>query len=240
MNESHSPPELVAQTTESADNFGCLRVVSIVFIVFVIITILILGIADLTSPYLQTAGAQVNATVVDKTTYESCSQDDCSDVYIIRYTFRTLQEQLIQGEEFVDHNQYHQLELGADWPVVYLRPAPTTYESRYHVVVRVAKTWQFLWFFLAVYLFLFIVIGWRWLRAWQFQHESILTQGVITQRWKRKDLEDNYYYSIAYTFPDGAETQASVSLSQYQQVQVGSTIMVRYLPSNPRRSRPEW
>jgi hypothetical protein len=239
MNEPHSPPELVAQTTESADNFGCLRVISIVFIVFVIITILILGIADLTSAYLQRAGVQVNATVINKTTYESCSQDDCSAVYMIRYTFRTLQEQLIQGEEVVDHHQYHQLQLGADWPIVYLHPDPTAYESRYRAVKRVAETWQLLYFFLITYLFLFMLIGLNWLRERQFQRKSILIQGVMTQRWKKFDEEYNYNYFIAYAFPDGAETQASVSLSQYQQVKVGSTIMVRYLPSNPRRSRLE-
>lgn len=240
MMEPPSPPNLMAQTTESADNFGCLRTISIVFTVFVIITILILGIANLTSPYLQLAGVQVDATVTDKATWVSCGSEDCTDVYLVRYTFTTRKEQQIHGEEFVDHNQYHQLQLGAEWPVVYLRPDPITYESRYNAVARVARAWQFLWFFLAVYLFLFIVIGWRWLRKRQFQHESILTQGVVTQRWKTYDTEGNYYYSIAYTFPDGAETQATLTLSQYQQLKVGSPLLVRYLPSNPHRSRPEW
>lgn len=240
MNESLSPPNLVAQTTQAAENFGCLRAILVVFTVFVIIMMLVFCIDHLTSPYLQTTGVQVNATVVDKATWNSCSDGGCTDVYRVRYTFTTLKEQPIQGEEFVDRSQYQQLQIGADWPVVYLRSDPTTYESRYHAVQSVARTWQLLYFTLMTYLFLFILMGLNWLRERQFQRKSILTQGVVTQRWKKYDEEYNYHYFITYTFPDGAETQAKLTLSQYQQLKVGSPLMVRYLPGNLRCSRPEW
>lgn len=240
MKEPPSPPNLVAQTTQSAENFGCLRAILLVFTVFVITMMLVFCIDHLTSPYLQTTGVQVNSTVVDKATWDSCSDGGCTDVYHVRYTFTTLKEQPIQGEEFVDRSQYQQLQIGADWPIVYLRSDPTTYESRYHAVQSVAKTWQLLYFILVTYLFLFILIGLNWLRERQFQRKSILTQGVVTLRWKEDDGEGNYHYAIAYTFPGGAETQAMLTLSQYQQVKVGSTIVVRHLPSNPQRSSPEW
>jgi len=181
MKEPHSPPKLVAETTETANTFGCLRVILIVFTIFVITMMVVLCIAELTSPYLQTTGVQVNATVVDKATWDSCSDGGCRAVYRLRYTFTTLKEQQIHGEEFVDRDQYQQLQIGIDWPLVYLRPDPTTYESRYHAVARVATTRQFLCFSLVTYLFLFILIGLNWFRERQFQRKSTLTQGMVTQ-----------------------------------------------------------
>lgn len=240
MKEPHSPSKLLTETTETANNFGCLRVILIGFTIFVITMMFVFCIAELTSPYLQTTGVQVNATVVEKATWDSCSDGGCRAVYCVRYTFTTLTEQQVHGEEFVDRDQYHQILIGADWPIVYLRPVPTTYESRYHAVVRVATTRQFLCFSLVTYLFLFILIGLNWFKERQFQRKSILTQGMVTQRWKKYDEEYNYHYFITYTFPDSAETQATLTLSQYQQLKVGSPLMVRYLPSNPRRSRLEW
>ena len=247
MKQPNSPPNLVAETTESTNSLGCLRTLLRIFTFFIITMILIFWIKHLTSPYLQAAGIPVNAKVVALSTSESCNDGSCHDVNVVRYTFTTLQEQQIQGEEFVDHNQYQQIGIDADWPVVYLRADPATYESRYHAVKHVAETWQLLRWSLVAYLFLLIVIGLvliviglAWCRERYFQQNSILTQGVVTQRWREFDEEHNYRYSIAYTFPGGAETQATLTLGQYQKVKVGATIMVRYLPDNPRRSRLAW
>lgn len=240
MKQPNSPPNLVAETTESTNSLGCLRTLLRIVTFFIITMILIFWIKHLTSPYLQAAGIPVNAKVVALSTSESCNDGSCHDVNVVRYTFTTLQEQQIQGEEFVDHKQYQQIGIDADWPIVYLRSDPATYESRYHAVKHVAETWHLLRLSLVAYLFLLIVIGlaWRWERY--FQQKSILTQGVVTQRWREFDEEYNYRYSIAYTFPGGAETQATLTLDQYKQVKVGSPMMVRYLPDNPRRSRVAW
>lgn len=161
----------MAETTEATNSLGCLCLILRIFTFFIMTTLLIYWIKHLTSPYLQTAGIPVNAQVIDKTIRESCNDGSCHDVYLLRYTFTTLQEQQIQGEEFVDHNQYQHIEIDADWPVVYLRVAPATYESRYRAVQHLTETWLLLRFALVVYLFLLIGIGLAWLRARSFQQK---------------------------------------------------------------------
>lgn len=75
----------------------------------------------------------------------------------------------------------------------------------------------------------------------RFRQEGITTQGVITQQWITYADDpggDGHYW--AYTFPGGVETKVKVIAKEYQQVQIGAPVMVRYLATEPTVSMVNW
>ena len=225
-------PQLMAETGEYG---GCLSYLLLMFTFLVTCTVLTCIGLYLTSIYLHEEGIQLDAQVIRKEISEVCSEGSCSDAYFIEYLFVTQNEQQIIGKERVDRTHYEATPIGGGWPVVYLRSEPTTYESRYRATTLLTNTRYMVYGCLFVSLGFFIYWVVDRLRKYHFQRKSKLIQGVITQRW-RESSDDGACYYIAYNFPGGEETKAALSFNQYQQQKVGSSLTIRYLPSNPRRS----
>lgn len=231
----HLPhPELTAESRGSLVSLLFPIIVTTALAIWTIST----GLGFITSLHLQNEGVHVTAKVSDKEADSSCDDEGCTDSYAIRYVFSTLDDRRREGTDSVDRDTYYKVQYGDDWPVIYARTNPAIFKSSYNYQT---PTWAGAKMLLALFCFylLFVLLIQPCkadLDRWQqFQKESVLTQGVITQDWSVEVGEGISHY-LAYTFAGGEGTKIEVSATH---VKVGDPIMVRYLPSNPHRSRPE-
>lgn len=75
----------------------------------------------------------------------------------------------------------------------------------------------------------------------RLQREGRLAQAIVFKKWINVDSDGDPYHYVAYAFradipSKGVEmiTRTELSRELYQQVPVGGTLMVRYLPDNPK------
>lgn len=75
--------------------------------------------------------------------------------------------------------------------------------------------------------------------TYRFQQEGRETRGVITQCWIEYAPEpEKDQYWLAYQFPAGGETKVKVKPAIYAAHEVGDSILVRYLSTDPQISSP--
>lgn len=87
-------------------------------------------------------------------------------------------------------------------------------------------------------IYLFLVAIWlpEWFRYRRLMKEGVLTKGVISQYVELSDLETNGLIPhIVYSFEDGRPTMQKVD----RRYEIGTQIVVRYVPKMPNLSRAE-
>lgn len=244
MTQNFSAPKLNA---ESAPSAGCLWFF-LILVVFIYSAIVIsFWSSYLKGIRLQTEGVRVNAKIIDINMYDSCdNHGDCGPSYGISYRFTTSAGAQIEGEESIDSDTYLKTDIGDDWPIVYARTEPSIQQSvkAFRTPAQIIDNSlgimaEFSPYF--VLLLITMIIYQRARKRWQtFLHNGTLIDGVITRHWTETDSEGGIRYYCAYNFPKGTETRQEIfNKETHMQLKIGDAVTVRYLPSNPRRSRLE-
>ncbi|MBT3389494.1 MAG: hypothetical protein HN413_03710 [Chloroflexi bacterium] len=75
--------------------------------------------------------------------------------------------------------------------------------------------------------------------AKELERDGVSTSGKITDKWikKHRGKGTTKYYFVAYQFGDDYGVAQRVDSAIYKKLKVGDVVTVRYLSSDPRRSR---
>lgn len=188
--------------------------------------------------------AQGIATVTWTDTRESCDNDGCNTSYTVDYLFIAPDGQRYNGSDSLG---YANVKEGDLWPIRYDPVNPANFQSEYtywqpEAIVAETKR-NLLW--LATVAAFFLLITFRsWYNYRQFMSQSRLVPGVIARLWQNvtedgEGVQQTQHW-LAYTFPDGQETRQAITGHQFFRLDLGDTIIIRYLPKQPHCSQVEW
>ena len=75
--------------------------------------------------------------------------------------------------------------------------------------------------------------------ARELEQSGSIVQGTIVDKWIEV-IEGSKLYSVTYRFGSNWEARTTIKPSAYEKLRVGDAVMVRFLPREPKISRPEW
>ncbi len=77
----------------------------------------------------------------------------------------------------------------------------------------------------------------RYRRAKRLDEQGQITQGQIVEAWVKASSDAPNEYYVIYQFGDGMQATQQVEDREFQKLNVGTAVAVRYLPDDPQCSR---
>lgn len=166
---------------------------------------------------------------------------DFFEEYYVHYEFRAPfagDRKLFDGVDKVSEAYYNQLAVGQEIPIIYwpLDPEISAVELKLDVRLIIFALFFIL---LGPLTILFFSLYLR--RLQRLRQRGQLVQGFIFDRWIDRDMEGEPAHMVAYAFeidtPDRGRiiiTASEQNERAYEKYQIGSPVVIRYLPENPR------
>ncbi|MBN2392562.1 MAG: hypothetical protein JXR84_17660 [Anaerolineae bacterium] len=189
---------------------------------------------------LQTEGIVVTAKVTGK----EISEGEDSDTYYVSYSFSGVandQHLDINRRDSVPWSFYGRVEYGGKIDIIYARSDPRI--VRIHALYTPGKVEYWPLIILGgvgmLILLLTLVSRGYYRKATRLDNEGMLADVLLLDCFKHEDSDSVTYY-VAYELPGVGPVRHSVSKKVYEQLIIGETIRIAYLPDMPKVFRPLW
>jgi hypothetical protein len=189
---------------------------------------------------LQTEGLVVTARVTDK----DISEGEDSDTYYVSYSFSGVahdQRLDINRRDSVPQSFYDRVEYGGKIDIVYARSDPrvirilalyTPGKVAYGPLIILGGLGM-------VVLLLMLAFYGQYRKAVRLDNEGVPANVMVLDSFKHEDSDSVSYY-VAYELPGAGPVRHSVAKNVYEQLVIGDTVKIVYLPDMPKVFRPVW
>jgi len=189
---------------------------------------------------LQTEGLVVTARVTDK----DISEGENGDTYYVSYSFSGVahdQRLDINRRDSVPRSFYDRVEYGGKIDIVYARSDPRI--VRIYALYAPGKVEYLPLLILGglgtLVLLLMLAFFGQYRKAVRLDNDGVPVNVVVLDSFKHEDSDSVSYY-VAYELPGTGPVRQSVTKKIYEQVVIGDTIKIVYLPDTPKVFRPLW